>query len=199
MHADPRSAEQLYGVKPARYCSRCHYRNLRCLLQKVKATRKPDTFRRSLHVYCSYDFHFLPLLSGRLSFTSPRESNEGDHVHLRFSILTKELELWNIIICFFFQITLDESIMKCEIFYFGPLDLVRVDWTKMIVFYVRSMQFRKRIYLISSVTLLTLCWIILFPLKVKTSEYFFLFKQNYNYYRDIKSAISLIWQSENKN
>lgn len=48
MHADPRSAEQLYGVKPARYCSRCHYRNLRCLLQKVKATRKPDTFRRSL-------------------------------------------------------------------------------------------------------------------------------------------------------
>lgn len=111
--------------------------------------------------------------------------------YVRFSILTKELELWNIIICFFFQITLDESIMKCEIFYFGPLDLVRVDWTKMIVFYVRSMQFRKRIYLISSVTLLTLCWIILFPLKVKTSEYFFLFKQNYNYYRDIK--VQFLW------
>lgn len=46
MHADPRSTEQLYGVKPTRYYSRRHYCNLRWLLLKVKATRKnwPATF-----------------------------------------------------------------------------------------------------------------------------------------------------------
>lgn len=106
MHADPRSAEQLYGVKPARYCSRCHYRNLRCLLQKVKATRKPDTFRRSLDGDLSsrillfrvfHAFRFPPFSA--LSFVSPRESNEGDDAFsewLCFSILAKELEPWNI-------------------------------------------------------------------------------------------------------
>ena len=132
MHADPRSAEQLYGVKPARYCSRCHYRNLRCLLQKVKATRKPDTFRRSLHPYTAlscYDFpfHFPPLLwVHRFCANRTKVTMRS----LRFSILTKGLEeLWNIT---FFQITL-----KCEIFYFARiLDLALNSMKmKMIIFY----------------------------------------------------------------
>lgn len=81
-----------------------------------------------------------------------RESNEGDDAYLRFSILTGRTLKYNDT---FFQITLDESIMKYEIFYFAPLELVRVESMKMkmIVFY-KCVQFKKRIYLIRLVTLL---------------------------------------------